>query len=112
MAAVQEGVHTVPYSNRQDEATKQTKLTIFLCTVGPRVNDMYETLRFEEGEDKTKWSVVSGKLDNACARRTSKHVTWDKFLQLQQEQERGQLVVSCENKYETVPLGGCKMTSF
>eukprot|EP00731_Ephydatia_muelleri_P030026 Em0021g549a len=31
-----------------------------------------------------KWSVVSGKLDNACARRTSKHVTRDKFLQLQQ----------------------------
>ena len=47
---------------------------------------MYETLRFEEGEDRTKWSVVSGKLDNACARRTSKHVhvTRDTFLQLQQ----------------------------
>ena len=68
----------------KDGATEQTKLAVFLRSVGPRVNDMYETLRFEEGKDRMKWSVVSGKLDNACARRTSKHVTRDKFIQLQQ----------------------------
>ena len=33
----------------KDGATEQTKLAVFLRTVGPRVNDMYETLRFEEG---------------------------------------------------------------
>ena len=54
-------------------------------TVGPRVNDMYETMQFEEGEDSNSFKVVAGKLNNACARRTSKHIIRDKFFQLKQE---------------------------
>ena len=42
--------------------SEPTKLAIFLRLVGPRGNDLYETMRFEEGEDKTKWSVVSASL--------------------------------------------------
>ena len=53
--------------------------------VGQRVNDLYEIMRFEDGEDRTSWAVVVGKLDSLCAPRTSKHVTWDKFFQLKQE---------------------------
>ena len=64
-------------------ASEQTKLAIFLRTVGPRVNDMYEALPFSE--DWTSWSVVSGKLDTACARRTSKHVVQYRVFQLKQE---------------------------
>lgn len=88
-------------------ATEQTKLAIFLRTVGPRVNDMYETMRFEEGEDRTKWSVVSGKLDNACARRTSKHVTRDRFLQLKQESKSvDQFVVELRKQVRDCDFGG------
>eukprot|EP00731_Ephydatia_muelleri_P025251 Em0017g334a len=42
-------------------------------------------MQFVDGEDRTSWSVVVGKLDGLCAPRTSKHVTWDKFFQLKQE---------------------------
>eukprot|EP00731_Ephydatia_muelleri_P034422 Em0059g7a len=66
-------------------ADEKVKLAMFLRTVGPRVNDMYETMRFEEGEDSNSFKVVVGKLDNACARRTSKHIIRDKFFQLKQE---------------------------
>ena len=58
---------------------------MFLRTVGPRVNDMYETMQFEEGEDSNSFKVVAGKLDNACARRTCKHIIRNKFFQLKQE---------------------------
>lgn len=58
----------------KEGASEQIKLAIFLRTVGPRINDMYETLPFNDGEDRTSWSVVRGKLNVACARRTSKHV--------------------------------------
>ena len=63
----------------------QTKLATFLRLVGPRGNDLYETMRFEEGEDKTKWSVVSAKFATVCGLRTSKHVLRDNFFQLKQE---------------------------
>ena len=66
-------------------SSEQIKLAIFLRIVGPRISDMYETLPFNDGEDRTSWSVVRGKLDTACARRTSKHVVRDKFFQLKQE---------------------------
>ena len=61
--------------------SEHIKLVTFLRTVGPRVNDrhMYEMLPVNDGEDRTSWSVVRGKLDVACARRTSKHVVRDKF---------------------------------
>ena len=72
-------------ATEKENASEQAKLAIFLRTVGPRVNDLYETMPFSEGEDRTKWSVVCGKLDNWCARRTSKHVRRDKFFQLKQE---------------------------
>ena len=66
-------------------ASEKIKLALFLRLVGQRVNDLYETMQFVEGEDRTSWSVVEGKLDRLCAPRTSKHVTWDKFFQLKQE---------------------------
>ena len=46
---------------------------------------MYETLPFNDREDRTSWSVVRGKLDVTCAQRTSKHAVQDKFFQLKQE---------------------------
>ena len=64
---------------------EKVKLVMFLRTVGPCVNDMYEMIQFEEGEDSNSFKVVAGKLDNACARRTSKHIIRDKFFQLKQE---------------------------
>ena len=69
----------------KDKETEPTKLAIFLRIVGQRVNDLYETMQFAEGEDRSKWSVVSGKLDGLCAPRTSKHVLRDKFFQLKQD---------------------------
>ena len=48
------------------EVSEQTKLT-FLRLVGQRVNYLYETMRFEDGEDRTSWAVVVGKLDSLCA---------------------------------------------
>ena len=51
----------------KDKETEPTKLAIFLRFVGQRVNDLYETMQFAEGEDRSKWSVVSGKLDGLCA---------------------------------------------
>ena len=66
-------------------ASEQIKLALFLRLVGQRINDVYETMQFVDGEDRTSWSVVVGKLDGLCAPRTSKHVTWDKFFQLKQE---------------------------
>ena len=56
--------------------TDQTKLAIFLRLVGPRGNDLYETMWFEEGEDKTKWSVVSAKFETFCGLRTSKQLPY------------------------------------
>ena len=72
-------------ATEKGSASEQVKLAIFLRTVGPRVNDLYETMPFAEGEDRAKWSVVCGKLDSWCARRTSKHVRRDKFFQMKQE---------------------------
>ena len=83
-------------ANDKGEASEKIKLLLFLRLVGQRVNDLYETMQFVEaeiiyrlsmveGEDRTSWSVVEGKLDRLCAPRTSKHVTWDKFFQLKQE---------------------------
>ena len=72
-------------ATEKGDASEQVKLAIFLRIVGPRLNDLYETMPFVEGEDRTKWSVVCGKLDSWCARRTSKHVRRDKFFQLKQE---------------------------
>ena len=71
-------------ATEKGSASEQVKLAIFLRTVGPRVNDLYETMPFAEGEDRAKWSVVCGKLDSWCARRTSKHVRRDKFFQMKQ----------------------------
>ena len=45
------------------------------------MSDFYETMQFAEGEDRSKWSVVLGKLDGLCAPRTSRHVLRDKFFQ-------------------------------
>ena len=50
------------------------KLAIFLRIVAQRMIDLYETAQFAEDEDRSKWSVVPGKLDGLCAPRTSKHV--------------------------------------
>ena len=67
------------------DATSAVKMAIFLRVVGPRVNDMYETMTFTETEDKNDFGTVVAKLDELCARRTSKHVIRDKFFQLKQE---------------------------
>ena len=73
---------------------------------------MYETMRFEEGEGRTTWSVVSKKLDNACTRRSSKHVTRDRFLQLKPESKSvDQFVVKLRKQVRDCEFGGCKMTS-
>ena len=64
--------------------TEEVKLAIFLRAVGLRLNDLVETMQFAEGEDGNKFQVVSKKLDDLCARRTSKHITRDKFFQLKQ----------------------------
>ena len=69
----------------KEDATEQVKLAIFLRIVGPRVNDLVETMRFEGNEDGRKFEVVSRKLDGLCARRSSKHVIRDKFFQLKQD---------------------------
>ena len=107
------GVHTVSYGNRQEWSNRTDKVGHCLRTVSPRVNDMYETMRFEEGEDWTKWSVVNGKLDNACARRTSKYVTQDRFLQLKQESKSvDQFVVELRKQVRDCDFGGCKTTLF
>ena len=68
----------------KEKASEQVKLTICLRMVGPRVNDLYETMAFTVEEVGTKWSVVCQKLNTLCARRTSKHVTRDCFFQLKQ----------------------------
>ena len=67
------------------DATSAVKTAIFLRVVGPRVNDMYETMTFTEAEDKNDFGTIVAKLDKLCARRTSKHVIRDKFFQLKQE---------------------------
>ena len=41
----------------KEEATEQVKLAIFLRIVGPRVNDLVETMRFEGNEDGHKFEV-------------------------------------------------------
>ena len=41
---------------------EKVKLVMFLRTVGPCVNDMYEMIQFEEGEDSNSFKVVAGKL--------------------------------------------------
>ena len=46
---------------------------------------MYETMSFTATEDKNDFDTVIKKLDELCARRTSKHVIRDKFFQLKQE---------------------------
>ena len=86
-------------ATEKGDASKQVKLAIFLRIVGPRLNDLYETMPFADGEDRTKWSVVCEKLDSWCARRTSKHVRRDKFFQLKQEGKSvDQFVTGIENK--------------
>ena len=42
------------------EASEKIKLALFLRLVGQRMNDLYETMQFVEGEDRTSWSVVEG----------------------------------------------------
>ena len=69
----------------KEKEAEPTKLAIFLHIVGQRVNDLYETMQFADGEDRSKWSGVSGKLDGLCAPRTSKHVLRDRFFQLKQD---------------------------
>ena len=58
----------------QDDATGAVKTAIFLRVVGKRVNDMYETMTFADGEDSNNYETVIKKLDELCSRRTSKHV--------------------------------------
>ena len=66
------------------KATEKVKLAVFLRTVGLRMNDLVKMMQFVEGEDGSKFQVVSKKQDDLCARRTSKHITRDKFFQLKQ----------------------------
>ena len=68
----------------KDDASEQVKLAICLRMVGPRVNDMFETMRFDN-EQQRKWDVVRQKLDRLCARRTSRHVIRDQFFQTKQD---------------------------
>ena len=63
------------------DATSAVKTAIFRRVVGP----VYETMTFTETEDKNDFGTVVAKLDELCARRTSKHVIRDKFFQLKQE---------------------------
>ena len=50
--------------------------------IGPRMNDIVDAIVFADDEDKSDFSVVVAKLDVLCARRSSKHVTRDRFFQL------------------------------
>ena len=52
--------------------------------IGQRINDLVDAIRFEDGEDKTDFDVISKKLDVLCAPRSSKHVIRDCFFQLRQ----------------------------
>ena len=73
-------VYPVPDSRQLGE-----KQAMLFRAVGPSVKDMYETMRFKEDKDSNSFKVVAGTLDNACARRTCKHIIRDKFFQLKQE---------------------------
>ncbi|KAL5477674.1 hypothetical protein EMCRGX_G024499, partial [Ephydatia muelleri] len=42
-------------ATEKGDASEQVKLAIFLRIVGPRLNDLYETMPFVDGEDRTKW---------------------------------------------------------
>ena len=53
----------------KEEATEQVKLAIFLRIVGPRVNDLVETMRSEGNEDGRKFEVVSRKLDGSVCQK-------------------------------------------
>eukprot|EP00731_Ephydatia_muelleri_P019632 Em0012g457a len=78
-------------------ASEQIKLALFLRLVGQRINDVYETMQFVDGEDRTSWSVVVGKLDGLCAPRTSKHVMWDKFLPTETGRKKSRSVYDADS---------------
>ncbi|KAL5510796.1 hypothetical protein EMCRGX_G006398 [Ephydatia muelleri] len=67
------------------DASGAVKLAIFLRVVGPRINDLYESMAFADGEDGEDFSTVAARLDILCARRSSKHVLRDRFFQTKQE---------------------------
>ena len=64
---------------------EKVKMAMLIRMVGPSVNDMYDTMWFEEGEDSNSFKVLAGKLDNTCASWTSKDIITYKFFQLKQE---------------------------
>ena len=70
------------------DASGAVKLAICLWVIGPRMNDVVDAIVFVEGEDKSDFSVVVAKLDVLCARRSSMHVTRDRFFQLRRPRER------------------------
>ena len=67
------------------DASGAAKLAIFLRVVGPRINDLYDSMAFADGEDGKDFSTVAARLDNLCACRSSKHVLRDRFFQTKQE---------------------------
>ena len=49
--------HFLTAVGKKDEAP-EAKTAIFLRVVGPRVNDMYETMAFAVGEDKNDYDTT------------------------------------------------------
>ena len=67
------------------DASGAVMLAIFLRVMGPRINDLYDSMAFAEGEDGKDFSTVAARLDILCACRSSKHVLRDRFFQTKQE---------------------------
>ena len=68
----------------KSDASGAVKLAMCMRVIGPRMNDVVDSIVFADNEDKGDYSVVVAKLDVLCARRSSKHVTRDRFFQLRQ----------------------------
>ena len=66
------------------DASGAVKLAILLRVVGPRINGLYDSMVFADGEDGKDFSMEAARLDIYCA-RSSKHVLRDRFFQTKQE---------------------------
>ena len=67
------------------DASGAVKLAILLRVVGPRINGLYDSMAFADGEDGKDFSSEAARLDILCARRSSKHVLRDRFFRTKQE---------------------------
>ena len=66
------------------EKPKEVRLATFMCVIGVQGQEKYESLSFQEGEDKEDLATVILKFEECCKARSNVIVERYRFLQCKQ----------------------------